>query len=301
MKICKCCGLKLPFNNFTKSKNVKDGYENKCKKCRNEQKLKYLCKCVTCGREWNAQSKNSKYCTPNCKPQSSRKRYVVKCSICGEEKEVTKYRINHQKDFYCSDECKNKGYSLKYSGENSARYSKVDITCPVCGKNFKRNPYETSRYQVNYCSLECKKTDYKIRFAGENNPLFGKSRDGMKGELNPAWNPNRTHEQRKKERKLSINTNWTKEVLHSQNYTCQCCGKVGGDLVAHHIDGYNWCEEKRTDVNNGATLCVECHKNFHSTYGYGDNNKKQYKEFIKVHGNTEPSLDRNILEGVETR
>lgn len=301
MKTCKSCGLELSYDNFTKSKNVKDGYENKCKECRNKARAKYLCKCVTCGKEWLAKSKGAKYCNSYCKPQSTRERYVVNCSICGKEKEVNKYRLEHNKDFYCSDDCKNKGYSLKYSGENSAKYSKVEIECAVCGVSFKRNPYEIGRYEKNYCSLKCKAIDYKKRFMGDNNPQFGKERPNIKGELNPSWNPNRTHEQRKKERKLSINTNWTRDVLHSQNYTCQCCGKVGGNLVAHHIDGYNWCEEKRTDVTNGATLCVKCHKHFHSIYKYGNNTKQQYEDFINVYGNTEPSLEGNFFEGVETR
>lgn len=287
--MCKGCGLELPFDNFTKSKNVKDGYENKCKSCRNKQRLKYTCKCVTCGKEWKAQRKDSLYCSPSCKPQSKEKRYKVKCSICGKEKEVNKYRIEHQKDFYCSEECKNKGYSLKYSGENSARYSKQEIECSVCGKKFKRNLYEIHTNKVNYCSKDCRDIDFRKRFSGENNPLFGKERPDMKGELNPSWNPNRTHEQRKKERKLSENSNWTRDVLSFQNYTCQCCGKYGGNLVAHHIDGYNWCIEKRTDINNGATLCEKCHKEFHKKYGYGNNTKKQFEEFINAHDNTEPS------------
>lgn len=289
MKICKSCGLELPYENFTKSKNVKDGYENKCKKCRNEEKLKFLCKCVTCGKEWKAQRKDSKYCSPSCKPQSSKVRYSVKCSVCGKEKEVTKYRLEHYKDFYCSKECQNKGYSLKYSGENSARYDKVEVECALCGKKFKRNRYEVEKYEKNYCSVECKAKDYKRRFVGSTHPMFGKKFPNRQGELNHNWNPNRTHEQRKKERKLVENTRWTRDVLHSQNYTCQCCGKIGGDLVAHHIDGYNWCEEKRTELTNGATLCVKCHKKFHSEYKYGDNTRQQYEEFIKVHGNTEPS------------
>lgn len=34
MKVCKICKKELSYENFTKSKNVKDGYENVCKKCR---------------------------------------------------------------------------------------------------------------------------------------------------------------------------------------------------------------------------------------------------------------------------
>lgn len=290
MKICKCCGVELSYDNFTKSKKSKDGYEGKCKQCRLKSRLKHLCKCVTCGNEWLAQTSTAKYCSVKCKPQNQKKRFSVNCSICGKEKEVTKFILERNKDFYCSDECKNKGYSLKYSGENSARYNKVELNCRVCGMTFKRNLYEANKYAHHYCSVECKAIDYGRRFVGENHPSFGKKRPDVTGELNPNWNPNRTHEKRKAERKLGINGEWTRDVLLSDNYTCQCCNRVGGNLVAHHIDGFNWCVEKRTDIKNGATLCEKCHKLFHSIYKYGNNTKQQYEEFLKVHGNTERIL-----------
>ena len=72
-----------------------------------------------------------------------------------------------------------------------------------------------------------------------------------------------------------------KIVLKRDNYTCQCCGKIGGKLNVHHLDGYNWCEEKRTDINNGITLCEKCHNDFHDIYGRGNNTKEQYEEWIK--------------------
>ena len=48
----------------------------------------------------------------------------------------------------------------------------------------------------------------------------------------------------------------------------------------HHLDGYNWCIEKRTDETNGITLCSNCHKNFYSIYGKGNNTKEQFEEWI---------------------
>lgn len=48
----------------------------------------------------------------------------------------------------------------------------------------------------------------------------------------------------------------------------------------HHLDGYNWCIEKRTDESNGIALCDKCHSNFHTLYGKGNNTKEQYEEWI---------------------
>ena len=51
-------------------------------------------------------------------------------------------------------------------------------------------------------------------------------------------------------------------------------------LEVHHLDGYDWCVEKRTDDTNGITLCETCHKNFHSLYGRGNNTKEQFEEWF---------------------
>lgn len=82
-----------------------------------------------------------------------------------------------------------------------------------------------------------------------------------------------------------------KTVLRRDNYTCQCCEKLGGKLNVHHLDGYNWCEEKRTDVDNAITLCKKCHNDFHNIYGRGNNTKEQYEEWIE---------DKNMVEEVHT-
>lgn len=52
-------------------------------------------------------------------------------------------------------------------------------------------------------------------------------------------------------------------------------------IQAHHLDGYNWAKDKRLEVDNGVTLCEDCHKTFHNEYGRGDNTKEQYNNFIK--------------------
>lgn len=74
--------------------------------------------------------------------------------------------------------------------------------------------------------------------------------------------------------------NWTLEVYKKDHYRCTCCGNKPRSLNAHHLDGYNWCKEKRFDVENGVTLCMICHKAFHKVYGYGNNTKQQFDEFL---------------------
>ena len=99
-----------------------------------------------------------------------------------------------------------------------------------------------------------------------------------------AWNPTLTEDDRYHNRRYPEYIEFIKMVMYRDNYTCQCCGRKSvEDLKVHHLDGYNWCIEKRTDVNNGITLCYPCHENFHDIYGKGNNTKEQYEEWI---GNT---------------
>ena len=59
---------------------------------------------------------------------------------------------------------------------------------------------------------------------------------------------------------------WRKNVFDRDSYTCKSCSKIGGNLVAHHIVPYSTNKKLRFDVNNGITLCRECHKEFHINF-----------------------------------
>lgn len=287
MKICKSCGKLLPLCDFGKSKILKDGYENKCKKCRNKARLKYECTCETCGTVWMAQNKNAKYCSPGCKPQSKDTKIVVNCSYCGKEKKTTKSNFEKFDKFYCSMQCKNKHLGVLSRGSDSPRYNKVEVVCFHCGKKFDKTKSQYEKHKFHFCSKECQQEGYKKLLLGDNNPNY---------------NPSKPKEDREKHRNIPYYNEWVRKVFDRDNYTCRCCGDdKGGNLNAHHILNYSEHKYLRVDIENGITLCDECHKNFHKTYGYKNNNNSQIKEFLDKHGNTVPSLEGNFFEGVETR
>lgn len=101
------------------------------------------------------------------------------------------------------------------------------------------------------------------------------------GENHPRYRHDLTKEERVLGRNFDGYYKWRIAVYERDNFTCQCCGdNKGGNLVAHHKDGYNWCEERRIDISNGVTLCEKCHLDFHFMYGNRYNTEDQYDEWM---------------------
>ena len=106
---------------------------------------------------------------------------------------------------------------------------------------------------------------------------------GVRGDKHPKWNAELTDEERMIKRAYPEYTEWRTQVFERDKYTCQTCGDdKGGNLVAHHLNGYNWDKKTRIDINNGITLCESCHDDFYSIYGYGDNNIFQFAQYQEM-------------------
>lgn len=267
-KKCKACGEYLDLCNFAKNKLLKDGYENKCKKCRQAQRRmahKHICQQCNC--EFTSAKKKAKYCSPECQGLARRNRVFVKCKYCGHEFEVVKSRTKYCENIFCGNECFSKYLSETRTGENNHNYRRVEVECSGCSTPIKIHEHRLKHHKYHFCSKDCYKANIGKFVSGENNPF---------------WNPDLSDEERINRRiNNSAHKEWRKRVFERDNYTCQCCGdNSGGNLNAHHILNYSEYEDLRYDINNGITLCEDCHFEFHLVFGFRNNNKEQLEIFF---------------------
>ena len=219
---------------------------------------------------------------------------MVKCKICGIEFKAKK----NQKRKTCSMKCRGELLKLEQSGENHPLYKngkaiKQEYKCLKCGNIFVSDKgYEgrepkfcskkcyseslkierptikckecgvlfTQKYlqkTPDFCSVKCSTKNHGKKMKGKPN--------GRSGYLAGGWKGGITKENDLIRKGLEYKI-WRTNVFERDNYTCVNCGVRGGKLQADHIKPFSIYKELRFDINNGRTLCLECHKNT-DTYG----------------------------------
>lgn len=202
----------------------------------------------------------------------------------------TNIKMKHTK---CGHEYETTPDSFLNSG---SRCHKCAGNQPKDTKTFKREVYEITKedYLVigKYVN---KRTPIKLKHvkcgnifamrpddflnSGQRCPPCGVKR--RSGKNHYKYNPKLTEEERQRRDMFNGEIKkWRTVIYKRDNYTCAKCGAYGRRLNAHHINSWNEHEDKRFDLENGITLCESCHKNFHSEYGYGNNNEHQFNKFI---------------------
>lgn len=90
-----------------------------------------------------------------------------------------------------------------------------------------------------------------------------------------------TYHEEPSDRNRTASKVWRRAVYERDSWTCQACGKHGGDLNAHHLNAYDSSPERRFEAENGVSLCPACHVKFHMAYGFGGNTEAQFHEWLQ--------------------
>lgn len=179
---------------------------------------------------------------------------IKNCLLCKKDfkKRATENKNYWNKKKYCSLECK----SLAMVGKNSAHWQggKITIICLHCKQKFKVWSYRF-KANVRFCSFGCRN---KYLFTGISKGLGRIPWNKGKGILTS------------KERQIRSSQEyilWRTAILMRDNYTCQTCGTREGKFHVDHIKSFSLYPQLRLAIDNGRTLCVECHRKT-DTYGY---------------------------------
>jgi len=113
----------------------------------------------------------------------------------------------------------------------------------------------------------------KKKRSGEHSKRLSNALKGIilrkKGKKNPNWKGGITSKNQQ-ERGSAKTREWRMAVFLRDNFTCQFCGArchrgLGKSvfLVAHHIKSWARHKSLRYDIDNGITLCEDCHSLVH--------------------------------------
>lgn len=153
--------------------------------------------------------------------------------------EETKRKISQSEKGKTVSEAQRKNMSLGHMG----------VVSPNKGKTF---------------SKEWRDKMSKARI-GKISPLIGRkqtpehiAKRTMRGDKNPSWRGGVTpiHEIIRKSAEYKL---WRKACYERDNYTCIFCG-AKGKVHADHIKPFCLFPELRFAIDNGRTLCVDCHR-----------------------------------------
>jgi len=214
--------------------------------------------CCYCKKEYNSYRVGvnhfcSKICYGKYKSEHNDKKewHEVKCLTCGKVvKKLTSVLKKNGGKAFCSRFC----YAESRRTFNTVAYvnkKETQTECICCGKSFIIKNWRFKGHGKHCCSTEC------------NRKVIGKS---FRLETTPLYKAIRTS---------SKMFEWRIAVYTRDGNKCRICGAKSKNV--HHIihfkdllgnsnvktldDVYNY--EPLWDVDNGISLCLECHKNEH--------------------------------------
>ena len=80
-----------------------------------------------------------------------------------------------------------------------------------------------------------------------------------KGDKSYQWKGGTTLHRKRNWKGIEVRL-WREKVFQRDNFICQGCDREKIYLEVHHIESWRNYPDKRFDVDNGITFCVDCHK-----------------------------------------
>ncbi len=186
---------------------------------------------------------------------------LLECFQCSREYAINRWIFNARGSFFCSKKCRGNGQASRMKNE-AVGPTMISKSCPKCLKVFQ---VKKGKKKI-CCSKTCASTGriypQEIRHrwshvtSKENRIKISERTRGPKCHW---WKGGVTEESRRI-KNGSAYKNWRESVFKRDDWTCRECKERGGDLQPHHIKPFSLFPELRVDVDNGITLCRECHK-----------------------------------------
>lgn len=162
-----------------------------------------------------------------------KERIIKQCVICNSDFKVRPCYVNRL--YTCSPVCRAKKRTLPRKSPGKFRKC-ASLVCIRCGSIFNRKNYKTSKY----CSPKCQNDSHSERMY----------KGGGNQDENRKLRTSREYQE------------WRRGVFKRDNYSCVKCNKKGR-IHAHHIIPFSKDKSKIYDLDNGMTLCLECHGKEH--------------------------------------
>src|SRR5574343_1224005 len=99
-----------------------------------------------------------KFCSRKCMSEFQKKRSLINCSFCDEEFEIENRKLEKQNNYFCSNDCRLKWFSIVTTGENNHNYKeRITVQCSYCNSDIIRVPSLFREGQTTYfCNRDCK-------------------------------------------------------------------------------------------------------------------------------------------------
>lgn len=152
----------------------------------------------------------------------------------------------------------------------SEKFRKISKYCLWCHKLLKLNNNRDIE-RKKFCSFSHRqlwrykheKWDMKEVSKCGNTPEAN-AKKILIGSKNGRWIEDRSQVKFRPRHEMTF---WKKAIYQRDDYICQICGKRGGKLQVDHIKPYSLYPNLRWKIENGRTLCIDCHKQT-DTYGW---------------------------------